>query len=377
MIDGECDVRFTAVRDAFAASFEAGREIGASFAATVDGRVVVDLWGGNADAARTRPWERDTITTVFSTTKAMVAICAHVLVDRGLLDLDAPVARYWPEFAQADKSAIPVRWLLSHSAGLAAIRTPLPSEALFDWPRMTDVLASEAPEWPPGTASGYHALTYGHLVGEVIRRVAGTSVGRFFHDEVAGPVAADFHIGLDRREDGRVAEMVGPSQEETAPLRGAVRPGSLLARVLANPRLTPSLANTDAWRRAEVPAVNGHGNARSVARILAVLACGGTLDGVRLMTGETLARATAEQWRGRDLVLSIPMRWGLGFMLTSPELPFGPNPHAFGHGGWGGSLGIADCDARVSWAYVMNKMSAGTTGDFRAAALAGAFYGSL
>ncbi len=377
MIDGECDARFTAVREAFAASFAAGREVGASFAATIDGRVVVDLWGGDADAARTRRWQRDTIVTVFSTTKAMVATCAHVLADRGLLDLDAPVARYWPEFAQAEKAAIPVRWLLSHGAGLAAIAAPLPPDALFDWSVMTNALAAEAPIWPPGTASGYHALTYGHLVGEVIRRVAGTSVGRFFDDEVAGPLGADFHIGLDASADGRVGEMVGPSREDAAKARAAIRPDSLLAKVMANPRITPELANTDAWRRAEIPAVNGHGNARSVARVLAALACGGTLDGVRLMRPETLARAIAEQWRGRDLVLRLPMRWGLGFMLTSAELPFGPNPHTFGHGGWGGSLGIADCDARVSWAYVMNKMSPGTTGDLRAAALAAAFYASL
>ena len=376
-IDGECDARFAAVREAFAASFAAGREVGASFAATIDGRFVVDLWGGHVDAARTRPWERDTIVNVFSTTKAMVATCAHVLADRGVLDLDAPVARYWPEFAQAEKAAIPVRWLLSHSAGLAAIRVPLPSEALYDWALMTDTLAAEEPWWPPGTASGYHALTYGHLVGEVIRRVTGTGVATFFRDEIAAPLDADFGIGVTASDDHRVAEMVAPSAEESAAARTNIRPDSLLAKVMANPRITPELANTTAWRRAEIPAVNGHGNARSVARVMAALACGGTLDGVRLMRTETLTRATAEQWRGRDLVLRLPFRWGLGFMLTSPELPFGPNPHTFGHGGWGGSLGIADCDARVSWAYVMNKMSPGTTGDLRAAALAGAFYGAL
>src|SRR5262245_40758050 len=201
MIDGQCDPRFAAVRDTFAAAFEAGREVGASFAATVDGRPVVDLWGGFADAARTRPWQRDTIVNVFSTTKAMTALVAHMLADRGALDLDAPVTRYWPEFAAAGKESIPVHYLLSHRSGLAALRAQLPVEALWDWRRMTDALAAQAPWWEPGSASGYHAMTYGYLVGEVVRRAAGTTVGAFFRDEVATPLGADFHIGIAADED--------------------------------------------------------------------------------------------------------------------------------------------------------------------------------
>jgi CubicO group peptidase (beta-lactamase class C family) len=373
-VEGSCDPRFSKLRDAFAANFDAGLEVGASFAASVDGVPVVDLWGGHADAARRRPWQRDTLVNVFSTTKAMTALCAHVLVERGQLDLDAPVARYWPEFAQAGKQALPVRFLLSHQAGLAALREPLPLDALYDWERMARALAAEPPWWPPGSAHGYHAMTYGFLIGELLRRITGRTLGAFYRDEVARPLAADFHIGLAPADDARVAELVPPKPEDAA--AAAVAPGSLLAKVMGNPPLAPGVANTEAWRRAEIPAANGHGNARSVARVLSALACGGAQDGVRLLGAAALARAREEQCHGPDLVLPLPMRWGLGFMLSSPELPLG-GPNAFGHGGWGGSLGIADPDARLAWAYVMNKMSPGTVGDTRAASLAAELYAAL
>jgi CubicO group peptidase (beta-lactamase class C family) len=374
-ISGECTPRFAAVRDAFAANFAAGREVGASFAATLDGVLVVDLWGGHADAARTRSWQRETIVNVFSTTKAMTALCAHMLIDRGQLDVDAPVARYWPEFARRGKEKITTRHLLTHTAGLAALRQQLPTEALFDWPRLVEALANEEPWWEPGTANGYHAMTFGHLVGEVMRRVSGETPGTFFRRHVAEPLGADFHIGLAASEDGRTADMVPPAPDEAA--AAAPDPESLLGKVMGNPPLRPEIANTRAWRAAEIPAANGHGNARSVARVMAALACGGTLDGVRLLGRATIERAIEEQCYAKDLVLGLPLRWGLGFMLTSETLPLSPNPHTFGHGGWGGSLGFADLDARVSWAYVMNKMSPGTTGDFRAGGPIAALYGSL
>ncbi len=378
MIDGECDPRFGAVRDTFAAAFDAGHEVGASFAATVAGRTVIDLWGGHADAARSRPWRRDTIVNVFSTTKAMTALCAHILVDRGMLDLDAPVVRYWPEFAAAGKEAIPVRMLLSHTAGLAAIRERIALETLYDWDRYTAAIAAQAPWWEPGTANGYHALTFGHLVGELIRRIGGKSVGQFLRDEVTGPLGADFHIGLPGSEDGRCGEMIAATAAENAAAGlGVPAPDSLRAKVLGNPALRPGLANTSAWRRAEIPAANGHGNARSVARVLSALACGGSLDGVTLLDGASIARAIEPQAYDRDLVLGFRIKWGLGFMLASKELPLSPNPRAFGHGGWGGSLGFVDLDARVSWAYVMNKMAPGTAGDTRGFALMAALYSAL
>lgn len=374
-IEGECGPRFTAVRDAFAANFAAGREVGASFAATLDGEPIVDLWGGHADAARSRPWERDTIVNVFSTTKATTALCAHILVERGELDVDLPVAHYWPEFAANGKQAITTRHLLSHSAGLAALHGALPIDALFDWQRLVTTLEAETPWWEPGSASGYHAMTFGHLVGEVIRRISGRMPGVFFRDEVAEPLWADFHIGLAASEDVRTADMVPASPAEMATAR--IDPASMLAKVLGNPPLQPEVANTRAWRAAEIPAANGHGNARSVAHVLAALACGGTLGGTRLLSPATIARAIEQQSYGRDLVLGFRLRWGLGFMLASDELPVSPNPRTFGHGGWGGSLGFADLDARLSWAYVMNKMSPGTTGDSRAAGPIAALYGAL
>jgi CubicO group peptidase (beta-lactamase class C family) len=309
----------------------------------------------------------------------MTALSAHVLVDRGLLDLDAPVARYWPEFARAGKESIPVRMLLSHTAGLAAVRQPLDVTALYDWDRFAGALAAESPWWTPGSANGYHALTFGHLVGEVVRRAAGgVSLGSFLRDEVTGPLGADFHVGLPPADDPRCGEMLGATAEERA-AAGDVQPApeSLRARVLGNPMLRPDVAHTPAWRRAEIPAANGHGNARAVARVLAALACGGTLDGVRLLGADTLARAIAPQAYDRDLVLGFPVKWGLGFMLRADELPLGPNPRTFGHGGWGGSLGFADLDARVSWAYVMNRMAPGTAGDTRGFALMSALYGAL
>jgi CubicO group peptidase (beta-lactamase class C family) len=377
-VHGECPARFTAVRDAFAANFAADRELGASFAATVDGALVVDLWGGWADAARTLPWTRDTLVNVFSTTKAMTALCAHLLVDRGLLDLDAPVARYWPDFAQAGKRDLPVRYVLSHRAGLPAVRPPLPTAALYDWDRMVAVLAAETPWWLPGKTCGYHAVTFGHLVGELVRRITGRTLGRFFRDEVAGPLGADFHIGLAASEDHRVAEMIPPTADDAAAgPRAAIDPESMLGKVMSNPPIAPGLANTPAWRRAEIPAANGHGNARSVARVMAALAGGGALDSVRLLDEATLARALQVQFDGTDAVLGFPMRWGLGFMLSARGVPLGPNPRTFGHGGWGGSLGVADMDARVGWAYAMNRMSPGTTGDTRAGAMVSALYAAL
>jgi CubicO group peptidase (beta-lactamase class C family) len=242
---------------------------------------------------------------------------------------------------------------------------------------MVEALAAEAPWWEPGSVSGYHALTYGYLVGEVVRRISGTTLGAFFRTEVAARLGADFHIGLPATEDHRVAEMIPPSAAETAAAGGAPDPESLLGKVMGNPAIAPELANARAWRGAEIPAANGHGNARSVARVLAALACGGTLAGTHLLSDATLAQAISEQSYGRDLVLGFPIRWGLGFMMASPELPLGPNPRTFGHGGWGGSLGFADRDARVSWAYVMNKMSPGTTGDTRAAGPLMALYAAL
>jgi CubicO group peptidase (beta-lactamase class C family) len=372
-VHGHCDDRFSGVKEAFARNFASGLEVGASFAATLDGEFVVDLWAGYADAAQTRPWERDTIVNVYSTTKAMTAICTLMLVDRAELDLDAPVARYWPEFAQAGKGELPVRYLLSHTSGLAGFTEPIPVEVLYDWDRSVGLLAAQKPLWEPGKQSGYHSLTFGHLLGEVLRRITGQSLGRFFRDEVAVPLGADFHIGLPEEHEPRVGELVPPLQAEQERLVLS----SPLAEVVDNPPMTGDIAGQRAWRAAEIPAANGHGNARSVARVASALACGGEVDGVRLLTRPTLERAIEEQCYGPDLVLGVPIRWGLGFGLTSKEMPIGPNPRTFFWGGWGGSAIVMDLDARLSFSYVMNKMSATTLGDARAWGPAMALWSSL
>lgn len=372
-IQGRCDARFAAVRDAFAANFADGQELGASFAATLEGEPVVDIWAGNADE-HGRPWREDTIVNVYSTTKTMAALSLLLLADRGAVDLDAPAARYWPEFAANGKERVLVKHFLSHSAGLSGLDAQVAIEDLYDWDKITGLLAAQRPWWEPGTRSGYHALTQGYLIGEIVRRVTGRTLGAFFRSEIAAPLGADFHIGLDEREFGRVADLVPPPP---ASLAGNVDPESIAARTFRSPPIDALASRTAAWRKAEIPAANGHGNARSVARIQSVVACGGAVGGQRLLSEAGAARVFEEQTRGIDLVLGGPIRFGLGYGLTSKEMPLGPNPRTCFWGGWGGSLVLVDADARVCLAYVMNRMGEGTMGDLRAALIMEAFYGAL
>lgn len=380
-IEGECEERFAPVRDVFARSFETG-EIGAALAVTIAGRPVVDLWGGHRDAARTQPWTRDTLVNVYSTSKGITAICANRLVEQGRLDLDAPVAYYWPEFAAEDKGRIPVRWLLCHKSGVAALREDVPLHARFDWSYWIQALAAERPWWEPGTQHGYHALSYGHLVGEIVRRVDGRSLGNYFREELAEPLGLDFHIGLAAEHDARVAEIVpAPASPPGAPNPFAAarkNPHSLVGRVFGNPTFETRDVNSRAWREAELPAVNGHGTARDLARVYGALATDGVLDGERVLSPEQIARANTEQARGIDAVLTpLHSRFGLGFMLTQPMIPFGPNPRSFGHPGAGGSIAFADPDAQLGFAYTMNQLQTGLGGDARGFALIGALYTAL
>ena len=394
-IQGQCDPRFTAVREAFVDNFATREEVGAAVCVYVEGKPIVDLWGGYANAARTRPWDQHTIVNVASTTKGMVALCTHMLVERGLLDLDAPVARYWPAFAQADKAHIPVRWLLSHRAGLPAIRQDMPPQSLYDWHAFTRVLEETAPWWTPGTQHGYHAMTFGYLVGEVIRRISGKSVGQFLRTEVAGPLGADCFIGVQASEDARAAETLPdppPLPGDTTVWDVLLRdPASMAARAFANPSYGHEVSNTRACRAAEIPSVNGHTTARALARIYGALADGGTLDGIHLLHPATIEAAIVEQSSGPDAILPFPTRFGLGFMLTMPEQagtsgtgispfpPFGPNPRAFGHPGGGGSIGFADLEGHIGFGYVMNQYQTGTprNPDLRWVTLVEAAYKSL
>jgi CubicO group peptidase (beta-lactamase class C family) len=360
-IHGQCDDRFAGVRDLLAASLAQGTDVGASVVVTVDGEPVVDIWGGWIDEARTRPWERDTITNVWSTTKTMTALCALMLVDEGALDLDAPVDKYWPEFAAGGKGGrVLVRHLLGHTAGLPGWSEPLRTEDLYDWEKATSLLAAQEPWWEPGTASGYHAVTQGYLVGEVVRRLTGQSLGDFFRARVSGPLGADFHIGLDPSEFGRVANVIPPP-----PLDPNLEPSDLARRTLGNPPLTAEAAWTEPWRRAEIPAANGHGNARSVAAVQSVVANGGEVGGVRLLSAAGCERIFLEQAHGTDLVLGTPMRLGVGYGLPSAEMGLDPSMRACFWGGWGGSVVVNNLDTRMTAAYMMNKMADGLVGDTR------------
>lgn len=380
-IHGLVEPGFEAVREAFETNFTERDEVGAACSVYLDGKKVVDLWGGLADRKSGREWEEDTLTLVYSTTKGVTAVCAHRLAQEGVIDLDAPVASYWPEFAAAGKEQTTVRQLLSHRAGLPALDTELSPEEAYAWDPAVEALAKQAPLWEPGTRHGYHAVTYGWLVGEVIRRATGRSVGQYLREEVAAPLGLDLWIGLPETEEHRVSRLVpaGPlriSHEELAAmppeqlerLRAMADPGSLMQRAL-NPTDPPFSYNRTELHRAELPAANGIGTARSLARLYAATI--GEVDGIRLLSGETVASATVEQSAGPDAVLTHDTRFGSGFFLPSPFSPL-MGPRSFGHSGAGGSLAFADPDAGVGFAYVMNQMQQGLSADPRPSALVSA-----
>ncbi|WP_312034392.1 serine hydrolase domain-containing protein [Actinoplanes sp. TBRC 11911] len=346
--------------ETLALSLERGADAGASVAVYLDGQPVVDIWGGYLDPRHGRHWERDTITNVWSTTKTMTALCALVLADRGELDLYAPVATYWPEFAAAGKAGIEVRHLLSHTAGLWTWDEPLSVSDLYDWDKVTGLLARQAPAWEPGTQSGYHSLTFGYLVGEVVRRITGDTLGSFFAKELAGPLGADFHIGLSAEHDHRVASNIRVVDGE----------------VPLNPLVKVEDSWTPQWRRAEIPAANGHGNARSVAAIQSVLAGHGEARGVRILSEAGAARVLEEQSYGPDKRIGAVLRFGMGYALSSPEMPLSPNARSCYWGGFGGSLVVVDLDARVTVAYVGNRMLQDTFNG-RGAAVVRAVYAAL
>ena len=372
---GLCQPRFEALRQLFSSNIARGADLGASLAVTIDGEFVVDLWGGWADEARSRPWAADTITNVWSTTKMMTSLTALLLVDRDELDLDAPVARYWPEFGAAGKSDIKVRHLMSYNSGVSGWEQPVTVADLCDREKTTALLAAQAPWWQPGSASGYHALNYGHLVGEVVRRITGQGLGVFFSQQIAQPLGADFHIGLPASEFGRVSNVVPPP-----PLPfdfSTLDQASVMFKTLSNPLPDASASWTDGWRQAEIGAANGQGNARSAARIQSVLAGGGEVDGIRLLSPRTIDKIFEVQSHGVDLVLGVPIKMGVGYGLPIPELPYIPDGKVCFWGGWGGSLVIVDCDRRMTFSYVMNKMAPGVMGGENVAGLAACAYAAL
>ncbi|HSR82795.1 MAG TPA: serine hydrolase domain-containing protein [Streptosporangiaceae bacterium] len=375
-INGFCDERFEAVRDELAQCLDSGAELGASIVLDLDGDVVIDMWGGYRDEARTQPWVSDTITNVWSTTKTVTSLAALMLVDRGQLDVDAPVAAYWPEFAAAGKEGVLVRHIMSHTSGVSGLEQPAVVEDLYDWDKATARFAAQTPWWEPGTASGYHALNYGHLVGEVVRRITGKSLKQFVAEEIAGPLGADFQIGAVESDWDRIAPVVPPP-----PLPfdfATLPPDSPTFKTMTGPPADANDANTPGWRRADIGAANGHGNARSVARILSVVSRGGEVDGVRLLRPETIDLIFREQAKGLDVVLGVPLRFGIGYGLPLLEiLPYVPDEKICFWGGWGGSLIIMDVGRKMTIAYMMNKMGAGIVGSERSEKYVASVYGSL
>ena len=375
-ISGSCDHRFEQVRHDLAQLVDAGEELGASIVLDLDGDIVIDMWGGYRDEARAQPWVSDTITNVWSTTKTVTSLAALMLVDRGQLDVDAPVATYWPEFAAAGKEGVLVRHLMSHTSGVSGLEQPAVIEDLYDWEKSTARFAAQAPWWQPGTASGYHATNFGHLVGEIVRRITGKSLKQFVAEEIAGPLGADFQIGAVESDWDRIAPVVPPP-----PLPfdlSSLPPDSPTVRTLTGPPADANDANTPGWRRADMGAINGHGNARSVARILSVISRGGEVDGVRLLRPETIELIFNEQANGIDVVLGVPLRFGIGFGLPQLDvLPYVPDEKICFWGGWGGSVIIMDVGRKMTISYMMNKMGAGVIGSDRSAKYVSAIYSAL
>ena len=374
-VHGSCDERFAGVRDALAQQLD-GDELGASVAVDLDGETVVDIWGGYRDEARTTPWTQDTIVNVWSTTKTITALAMLTLVEQGRLDVDAPVARYWPEFAANGKEGITVRQVMSHTSGLSGWDSPLTIEDVYDWDGAVARLAAQAPWWEPGTASGYHALNQGHLLGEVLRRIDGRSLKQYVAEELAGPLSADFQIGAKEEDWDRIAPVVPPP-----PLPvdlAALDPMSPVVRTFTGPLPDAGWANTPGWRGADIGAANGHTNARGVLDVMRVVSLGGEAGGVRLLSAATIDRIFEVQSNGVDLVLGLPIRFGLGFGLPTPEtIPFVPEGRICYWGGWGGSWIVMDLERRLTIGYVMNRMGPGLVGSDRTDAYVRAAYAAF
>lgn len=375
-ISGTCDARFDGLREALRRNLDTGEDLGASLAVTVDGSPVVDIWGGWSDTERTTPWQRNTITNVWSCSKTVTALAVLILIDRGRIDPYALVSKYWPEFAANGKDTVEVRHLLSHTSGVPGWQEPIAPHEIYDMTLACSRLAEQAPWWEPGTASGYQAINHGHLLGELVRRVDGRDLQQFVADEITGPLGADFRYGVDRADYGRVSNVVPPPP---LPIDFAsLDPDSILVKTFGNPPANATISWTDEWRGAVIGAANGHSNARALARIQSAIACGGEVDGVRLLSPDTVELIFEKQSDGVDVVLGVPVRFGMGFGLPTPEsVAFIPEGRICFWGGWGGSQIIVDTERRATIAYTMNRMGAGFLGSPRSAEYVAAAYAAL
>lgn len=373
-VSGSYDPRFAKVAETLSDLVDSGQDVGASVAVVVAGEPVVDIWAGWTDETRTQPWERDTITNVWSSTKTVAALAGLVLIDRGLIHEDDPVAKHWPEFAANGKDGITIGHVLSHTAGLPVWEQPVTLAEVLDWETATRKLAAQAPWWEPGTASGYQAMNYGHFIGEVVRRVTGRTLAEFVDEEIAKPLDADFQIGARRSDYERISPVISPPPPEP---REGVAPDSVMARSAGSPLVKAGHSKSDAWRAADIGAANGHTNARGLARVQSVVSNGGEVDGVRLLSPETIARIFREYSNGPDLVLGTHVRFGLGYCLKSADIPYVPDDGVAFWGGWGGSLVVNDVRRRATIAYVMNKMNPGTLGNPSSRRIVEAAYAAL
>lgn len=369
-VDGTCDEAFVPVRVAFEKNFANG-DLGASCAVVHRGRLVVDLWGGHRDVAETIPWARDTLVNVWSITKMTAALCVLLLHDRGELSVDDPMARHWPEFSAEGKEGVLVRHVMGHTAGVPGFDPPIDLDQMYDWDHCCARLAAQAPWWEPGSAAGYHSSTQGWLLGELVRRVTGRSIGTFLREEIAEPLGADFHLGLDPVHFPRVAEMRTDEVDPTG-----TEGGVFAERAGRGEPDHAALVGTERWRLAELPASNGHGNARSVARVLSVLAHGGEIDGIRLLGPGTIERIFEVQADGPDLIMGTDTRLGIGYGLNCPATPVGVNDRTLFWGGWGGSLVVVDVENELTAVYVMNRMLADADAGIRAGGVVFAAHGA-
>ena len=371
-IAGFAQPRFGAVKDAFAANFEQGLELGARFTVVQAGEVVVDLCAGHADRARTRPFDAKTLVPIFSTTKAIAALLMARAVDQGGLAYDQRVADIWPEFAAAGKAEITVEQALSHQSGLSGFPDQMDVSLWFDWDAICAKLAAMTPLWPPGTASGYHPITFGYIAGEIFRRVEGRTMGTALREDLVQPFGLDLWIGLPDAEFGRIADLQRPNGlPEFGEHNAATRAAFL------TPWASPGGRNLDQWRRMELPSANGHATAEALARLMGALANDGWLDGTEILPPAVIGEMARERIRGQDLVLPFVMSWGAGVMRNETETPWGPAMQSFGHSGWGGSCAVADPESRLGMAYVMNKQGTALMGDERPRRLIDAVYAAL
>jgi len=372
-VHGKVKPGFEGVSEAFANNFADGFEVGASVAVVYKGEMVVDIWAGHREMERTSDWQSDTLVNVWSTTKTMMFLTLLTLADRGEISLTDPVHKYWPEFTVNGKEGIEIRHLMAHTAGLSGWAEPMVPEDMYNHDKCAAVLGAQAPWWTPGSQSGYHAITQGYLIGEVVKRVTGQSLGNFFRENFAEPLGADFHIGTAAEHHHRITNVI-PGVSLLDP---NAEPDGIAVRTYSNPKIDARIAWTPEWRQCESPAANGHGNARSVAQVQSIISHGGEAGGKRFLSAAGVETLFTEQMSGQDLILGVPMKFGMGYGLNSEFTPLSPNARACFWGGWGGSLVVNDLDAELTYAYVMNRMGQGTTGDMRAAIPLMATFGAI